>query len=506
MHRVYFFIVICITACSRYPADVERALKLAGDNRAELERVLEHYRMRPEDSLKYRAACFLIGNMPEYYGVPNYLVDMNGSKVNSFDAASYQDAGKALRAMDSLQYRFQRDEPVNDAKTINSGFLIENIDLAFDAWQKPWAQHLVFDQFCETILPYRASIEPVSDFRKYFINRFSNLVDSVCDPSDVVAVADYVRKKLLSAMMIDDPQNQQPYIGVLDPFELEKIRNGTCAPMVTYATLAYRALGIPTLYVEIYCWNNDNSGHAFNMIIANDSNRYYVSNIDDPFPPCNMKENRNIPAKAFIRTFGKQKNELRKIKTGEAIPPLFLDQHLIDATHIFHPTDSLRLGIENYDPGFQLIYLCKFIYGEWKPITITRNISSLPVFQKIAKNNIYTIGYFNQGRVIPVTEPFLFNHANNITFHHATEETAPIFTFPVLVEGEPQLEKQVTVYYWSRAGWKPTEGTGRLYSCTNSAWIPAETITKIHFTDILSLSRMRLEKHCTGVEVSTVCI
>ncbi len=42
----------------------EEALMLAGKNRGELEAVLEYYR---EDSLKTKAAEFLIGNMPGHY-------------------------------------------------------------------------------------------------------------------------------------------------------------------------------------------------------------------------------------------------------------------------------------------------------------------------------------------------------------------------------------------------------------------------------------------------------
>ena len=57
---------------------LERALAAAGPNRAELEKVLVRYAARPEDSLKYRAAVFLIENMPghTYYRgeqLDNYL-------------------------------------------------------------------------------------------------------------------------------------------------------------------------------------------------------------------------------------------------------------------------------------------------------------------------------------------------------------------------------------------------------------------------------------------------
>lgn len=45
---------------------LELALKAAGENREELEKVLNYYRINPSDSLKYKAACFLIENMPSY--------------------------------------------------------------------------------------------------------------------------------------------------------------------------------------------------------------------------------------------------------------------------------------------------------------------------------------------------------------------------------------------------------------------------------------------------------
>ena len=45
---------------------LETALQQAGENRAELEKVLFRYQTDPADSLKYKAACFLIENMPHY--------------------------------------------------------------------------------------------------------------------------------------------------------------------------------------------------------------------------------------------------------------------------------------------------------------------------------------------------------------------------------------------------------------------------------------------------------
>ena len=64
-----FLLVSCKS--NNYSHEVENVLTLAGNNRQELEKVLNHYSQIPDDSLKLRAAEFLIINMPgkysEYY-------------------------------------------------------------------------------------------------------------------------------------------------------------------------------------------------------------------------------------------------------------------------------------------------------------------------------------------------------------------------------------------------------------------------------------------------------
>ena len=43
---------------------LEVALRSAGDNRGELEKIFCYYKRKNTDSLKYKAACYLIENMP----------------------------------------------------------------------------------------------------------------------------------------------------------------------------------------------------------------------------------------------------------------------------------------------------------------------------------------------------------------------------------------------------------------------------------------------------------
>lgn len=77
MSRLFtlLFLIAVAVCCGRYDPAVNDALRYAGDNRGELEKVIRHYSTQPEDSLKLKAALFLIRNMPyhvSYRAEPYY--------------------------------------------------------------------------------------------------------------------------------------------------------------------------------------------------------------------------------------------------------------------------------------------------------------------------------------------------------------------------------------------------------------------------------------------------
>lgn len=95
MKKILLFILVafCELSCSRYSPRLEAALSLAGGNRVELEKVLEHYR---RDWKKYKAACFLIENMVGRY-------TLTSQKLDSLDAEFFDAVG-------NLDIRFEDTE------------------------------------------------------------------------------------------------------------------------------------------------------------------------------------------------------------------------------------------------------------------------------------------------------------------------------------------------------------------------------------------------------------
>lgn len=66
-----FFVLCILISCStphQKKISLEQALSFAGENRIELEKVFEHYK---NDSLKLKAAEYLITNMPLHFPESN---------------------------------------------------------------------------------------------------------------------------------------------------------------------------------------------------------------------------------------------------------------------------------------------------------------------------------------------------------------------------------------------------------------------------------------------------
>ena len=81
MKHLLLILILCqLVACNQYPSDVEQTLILAGKNKTELIKVLNHY--KGKDKLKYKAACFLIGNMP--YHQCKYEIILDSSYYTYF--------------------------------------------------------------------------------------------------------------------------------------------------------------------------------------------------------------------------------------------------------------------------------------------------------------------------------------------------------------------------------------------------------------------------------------
>ena len=90
----------------------------------------------PEDSLRRRAAEYLLEGLPLQW---------------HYDVDKLEETGAKVRVMDS--------------EVVDADYLAENIEYAFMAWELPWARDLSFEEFCRYLLPYKMGNEAPERWR-----------------------------------------------------------------------------------------------------------------------------------------------------------------------------------------------------------------------------------------------------------------------------------------------------------------------------------------------------
>ena len=148
----------CVDVCRDSRLDI--ALNASGTNRSELERVLQYYSSKTQDTLKLRAAEFLIKNMPGHYTLEGELIDAYNDEFTKKSCIPYFTRKMFNLTLKSKKEILQNSSKKEDLFHIKADYLIHHIDAAFALLQEcPWLRNIPFDDFLEYILPYRLECE-----------------------------------------------------------------------------------------------------------------------------------------------------------------------------------------------------------------------------------------------------------------------------------------------------------------------------------------------------------
>jgi len=159
LFSIFLFLLI-ISCQSKY----EEALDLSGENRAELEKVLEYF-ANDSDPLKYEAAKFLIENMPSQSQLEGPAIEKMDSIYIAASGESQNDRTKFFNESASKVNTAQA-KIAYDISVMKADYLIKAINDACDIWNNStWHSDYEKSIFFEYVLPYRLCHEPISDWR-----------------------------------------------------------------------------------------------------------------------------------------------------------------------------------------------------------------------------------------------------------------------------------------------------------------------------------------------------
>jgi hypothetical protein len=403
----YMAVIVGCGATPAYPPDVLKTLDAAGENRPELEKVIRHYG-ETGDTLKLKAAYFLIGNMADHCYATYALEDTSGNEV-AFNALDYSDYDALTASFDTLEQNhgvldFERKDKIMDAETITADFLITQIDYAFRAWEEwPWAKNLSFDDFCAYVLPYRGSNEPLEPWRKTFFDKYAHIADSMNNPSDPVEAAAIINDDIKTWFGFDPRYYYHPTDQGLS--EMMEVGLGRCEDMTNVTIYAMRANGLAVTSDYTPYWANTGNNHAWNAILNADGK--VIPFMGAESNPGKYRLRHKL-AKVYRKMFADQPDNLIfQDRKQEKVPGWLAGRSYIDVTADYEDVCDVTVSLSDVPDSVDIAYLCVFNSGEWKPIHWARIEDNTATFTDMGKDIAYIPALYLNEEVVPVGEPFI---------------------------------------------------------------------------------------------------
>ena len=414
MRRVGYILLMVVSSAllascsSAEDKRLDICLQAAEGNAQELEKVLEHYAGEPE---KLKAARFLISNMLYNYAYTGGTID---SLKQVLVAAIPEEGVVPKEVKDKWKGARQdnaRKEP--DYRKITADLLIENIDLAFEVWERrPWSKYYSFEEFCDYILPYRLDNEPLERWRKLYHDRYAAVLDSLYQGTDVVEAAealhDYFKRK---KVFLHNRDFTMPHLGALFLWDNWI---GYCRDKVDFLCYVMRAAGIPVASDSYYVSNTYVGNH--NWVALFDTTGQAI-----PFEPGQEKKIiRNPPTsrkrgKVYRKMCSIQPEKFGGQYGDKELYARFRQPYLKDVTTEYRSVDRVETKISNNNRD-KYAYLSVFDGSRFDPIDVTEAGREKAVFRNVEPDMLYQVTFYRNGDFVPAGEPFWVDSTSAVRY------------------------------------------------------------------------------------------
>lgn len=390
---------------AQYPLAVETVLKKAGKNRVELEKALV-YSSNTGDSLKMKAMQFLIANMDIHYSSDYYWENATGEKIkyNELDYTDMEKAKIAFGVIKELNPGIHPKPILNkDIENIKAEFLIKNLDNAFNAWQSSTTKNISFDYFCEYILPYRVSEEPLQDWRNQYLYKFKWISEHI-PVKGFKQVLFYVKDDYDTWFTNTWGEQRVEPLPRLSALQLLFRKQGPCPDIADLGVFIMRSQGIPAAINVIPFWATSTGGHFMNTFFDDKMHAYNCDYGSKVFEENLQRE----PAKVLRLTYSKQKNTLASFEDIINIPSGILQQkNYLDVTKEYWETTDVKCSLYPNSNTSTIVYATTFNGLSWRPFWWGKVEKNETVFTSLCKGTVVVPQYYIKGKLIPAAAPIV---------------------------------------------------------------------------------------------------
>lgn len=440
----YIAIYLLFIACrSESDKRLELICDLAGDNREEIEKVLEHYKNEPE---KLLAARFLIMNMPGHSGVdlstveklqPTYSKYVEISEKHNWRrTGEWKNEINAFWEKEKNVVNLSRFSKKQDIRTVKADWLINEIDRSFKAWQENvYTRQDSFEDFCKYVLPYRFA-EGIcqDDSRDVFYKRHAHIFNN--PDKDFREVTDSLHYLYRELMHFDWAASSMP---IYNAATFEQVKRASCDDKAWYNCLMMSALGMGIAIDFVPQWGNRSGGHSWNSLIVGgetfpfepfwDSDRWKYKKMYNNEGFDLLWGKFRLP-KVYRHTF-----ELhfdgplgdKSVAKGD-IPPLFKNPFITDVSSQYFKTTDVKITLTEPVPeDAHYCYLCVFGAQEWHPVQWGKIEGNKKVtFKGMGKDVIYLPMFYQKGVLSPAAPAFLLTQDGNYEELKCSHDKMPV--------------------------------------------------------------------------------
>ena len=366
---------------------------------------------------------FTSNNLTHYY---SYLHDVFSSP-NELSNNQYR--ATYAKALHAYPFVMSECDTLYDTQRVTEEYLQENINDAYSMWKKN-SPHISFDTFCNYILPYRISCEPLSNWRRKYREFYSSSM-----PTYPARQYNYYHVFGMYSKL-NTGFNAAVYYptGSLPEFSLSDlliVKLGNCESYSARSVAQLRAFGIPSTVDFVPQWGNRSMGHSWAVMFISDDYTLPFG-INETLGTHFMERSELTMPKVYRKTLAKQV-WLKDISVDVSpyVPSLFRDTRYIDVTEKYVNTSGVTVKIENSEwlEGVKWVYLGVFNNKKWVPVVFSRiNKNKEAEFKAMGRGVVYVPFYYDKyGRQQYASTPFLLDEEGNVRkFIANTENTEKV--------------------------------------------------------------------------------
>lgn len=460
-------LLIVIISCDRNTSRLESILIGSGSNRHELEEVIKTFSTDKKDSLKLKAAIYLINHSPGHHsldgqGIHQHQDNLKELLIRNSPAEDLIAEIKVFRHTNSMLKE--------DIQVITSDVLVNTINHAFEVWQnKPWCQHLNFDEFCEYILPYKyAEYQILDHWRDTLSLKFNKSIKEVFENDETQSspyhIGKLINREINDNISINLDEGSMKFPPFFRSDLIYRLPFGSCNDYTALILATMRSHGVPATIDFVPQWGHKDGGnHKWISILSKNGKHLPIPHLHQD--PGDVFFPMHILPKIYRQTYAEVPERAEYIRKSSYIFDYRTQFHK-DVTSEYTTTSDLVIPINTKHITKDYVFIACSSHRIWNVVDFGKIKYRKAYFSQMGRNVVYLVLGYNGKKLIPISKPFLLDKDGNIHYftpddsalrkitlrrkypkrEHVAHMESRIIGGELQATNDPKLKKWITFY------------------------------------------------------------